>query len=161
MKRLGRIWPAVTSFENLLRAYRKARKGKQSNPAIAEFSLNLESELLSLQQDLSDFSYQPGSYRLFIIYERKKRQIAAASIYLVIRSFHISANCATTTDMLFIDGYALWPGFIGKINCAADSLGHRYINAISSHLNSKDPLWNDWYYLDDADKNPVSSNLCI
>jgi RNA-directed DNA polymerase len=79
MKRLGRIWSAVTSFENLLMAYRKARKGKQSKPDIAEFSLNLESELLSLQQDLSDLSYQPGPYRLFTIYERKKRQIAAAS----------------------------------------------------------------------------------
>ena len=48
-----------------------------------------------------------------------------------------------------------------SLRAAADSLGHRYINAISSHLNSKDPLWNDWYYLDDADKNPVSSHLCI
>ena len=78
MKRIGRIWPEVISFENLLSAYRKARKGKQSKPAVAEFTLNLESELLSLQQDLIDFSYQPGPYRLFTIYERKKRQIAAA-----------------------------------------------------------------------------------
>lgn len=78
MKRLGRIWPAVISFENLLNAYRKARKGKQSVAAVATFSLNLEAELLSLQQELTDFSYQPGRYRLFTIYERKKRQIAAA-----------------------------------------------------------------------------------
>ena len=78
MNRLGRIWPAVISFENLLIAYRKARKGKQSVSAVAEFTLNLESELLSLQQELTDFSYQPGRYRLFTIYERKKRQIAAA-----------------------------------------------------------------------------------
>ena len=78
MKRLGRIWPDVTSFENLLKAYHKARKGKQSVPAVAEFTLNLETELLSLQQELIEFSYQPGAYRLFTIYERKKRQIAAA-----------------------------------------------------------------------------------
>jgi retron-type reverse transcriptase len=78
MKRLSRIWPDVIRFENLHSAYRKARKGKQSKPGVAEFTLNLESELLSLQQDLIDFSYQPGTYRLFTIYERKKRQIAAA-----------------------------------------------------------------------------------
>ncbi len=59
MKRLGRVWPDVISFENLLKAYLKARKGKQSKPAVAEFTLNLESELLGLQQDLIDFSYQP------------------------------------------------------------------------------------------------------
>ncbi len=78
MKRLGRIWPEVTSFSNLLTAYCKARKGKQSKPSVAEFSYNLESELLGLQQELIDFTYTPGSYRLFTIYERKKRQIAAA-----------------------------------------------------------------------------------
>jgi retron-type reverse transcriptase len=78
MKRLGRIWPEVISFNNLFSAYLKARKGKQSVPSVAEFTLNLESELLSLQQQLSDFTYQPGRYRLFTIYERKKRQIAAA-----------------------------------------------------------------------------------
>jgi retron-type reverse transcriptase len=45
---------------------------------VAEFSLNLESELLSLQEALTDLTYRPGRYRLFTIYERKKRQIAAA-----------------------------------------------------------------------------------
>ena len=65
MKRLGRIWPEVIDFDNLLRAYRKARKGKQSVASVAEFSLNLESELLRLQQELTDFTYQPGCYRIF------------------------------------------------------------------------------------------------
>ncbi len=78
MKRLGRIWPELTGFDNLLSAYHKARKGKQSMPSVAEFSLNLESELLNLQQALNDHTYRPGRYRLFTIYERKKRQIAAA-----------------------------------------------------------------------------------
>ena len=78
MKRLGRLWPESISFDNLLNAYLKARKGKQSVPAVAEFSLNLESELLNLQQELTDLTYRTGRYRLFTIYERKKRQIAAA-----------------------------------------------------------------------------------
>lgn len=78
MKRLGRLWPEMIGFENLLNAYLKARKGKQSVPAVAEFSLNLESELLNLQQELTDLTYRPSRYRLFTIYERKKRQIAAA-----------------------------------------------------------------------------------
>ena len=78
MKRLGRIWPKIISFDNLFCAYLKARKGKQSNFSVTEFTLNLERELLNLQHELTAFSYQPGSYRLFTIYERKKRQIAAA-----------------------------------------------------------------------------------
>lgn len=78
MKRLDGIWTTLTSFENLLRAYRKARRGKRSKPGVAEFGLNLEHELLTLRRALQDGMYQPGEYRLFTIYERKPRLIAAA-----------------------------------------------------------------------------------
>jgi retron-type reverse transcriptase len=78
MKRLGGIWPQVVSFENLLLAYRKARRGKGRSPDVARFALDLEKELLSLQRELREETYQPGAYRLFPIYERKPRLIAAA-----------------------------------------------------------------------------------
>lgn len=78
MKSLNNIWEQVVSFENLLRAYRKARLGKRSKPAVAEFGLNLEGELLRLQRELVDGIYHPGDYRLFTIYDRKPRVIAAA-----------------------------------------------------------------------------------
>ncbi len=42
MKRLGGIWPQVVSFENLLLAYRKARRGKARSPGVARFALDLE-----------------------------------------------------------------------------------------------------------------------
>lgn len=77
-KRLGYLWQEVVSFENLLLAYRKARCGKQQKPEVATFSLNLENQLLTLQQQLLNGSYLPGEYRLFTIYERKPRLIAAA-----------------------------------------------------------------------------------
>jgi retron-type reverse transcriptase len=78
VKRYGKLWPQITAFDNLYLAYRKARRGKQRKLAVARFSLNLEQELLDLQAELLAGSYQPGEYRLFTIYERKPRQIAAA-----------------------------------------------------------------------------------
>ena len=78
MKRLGGVWSTVVSFENLLLAYRKARRGKGGSPDVALFTLNLERELFALQGQLRDGSYRPGGYRLFTLYERKPRQIAAA-----------------------------------------------------------------------------------
>jgi hypothetical protein len=45
---------------------------------VAEFGLNLEAELLTLQRELKAGEYRPGAYRLFIIHERKPRTIAAA-----------------------------------------------------------------------------------
>lgn len=78
MKRLGGIWPQVVNFANLLYAYRKARRGKGRSPEVARFALNLEHELLALQRELVSGTYQPGAYRLFTVYERKPRLIAAA-----------------------------------------------------------------------------------
>ncbi|MDH5776282.1 MAG: reverse transcriptase/maturase family protein [Nitrospirota bacterium] len=78
MKRINGIWTQLVSFENLLRAYRTAKLGKRGRSAVAEFGLNLERELLVLQRELMDGSYRPGGYRLFTIYDRKPRVIAAA-----------------------------------------------------------------------------------
>ena len=111
MKRLGRIWPAVIAFENLLLAARKARKGKQSVPAVAEFTLNLESELLALQRELADFSYRPGGYRLFTIYERKRRMIAAAPFRDRVVHHAIMNVIEPAIDRCFIfDSYACRKG---------------------------------------------------
>jgi Sulfatase-modifying factor enzyme 1/Reverse transcriptase (RNA-dependent DNA polymerase) len=78
MKRLGGVWQQLVSFENLLLAYRKARRGKSRRSSVAGFECNLEKELLQLQRELQSGVYQPGNYRLFTIYERKPRQISAA-----------------------------------------------------------------------------------
>ena len=78
MRRLGNIWSQLVSFENLLLAYRKARLSKSRRPAVAQFDLDLERELLALRRELEAGKYRPGAYRLFTIYERKARVIAAA-----------------------------------------------------------------------------------
>lgn len=78
MKRLAKLWPRLIAFENLWLAWRKARRGKSRSGQVGSFELELESNLLTLQRELADGSYRPGEYRLFTIYERKARQIAAA-----------------------------------------------------------------------------------
>ena len=78
MKRLSMLWPHIVAFDNLYRAWRKARKGKSHTAAVADFELGLEHHLLALQGELLNGIYQPGEYRLFTIYERKPRVIAAA-----------------------------------------------------------------------------------
>ena len=78
MKRLGNLWERVIAFDNLLLAYRKARRGKRRRPPVARFEMRLERELFTLQRELAHNEYQPGVYRLFTIYERKPRIIAAA-----------------------------------------------------------------------------------
>lgn len=78
MRRVSGLWPHVISFENLLLAHRKARRGKRERPAVARFELDLERNLLALQRSLAERTWQPGGYRQFRIYDRKPRLISAA-----------------------------------------------------------------------------------
>lgn len=77
-KRFARLWPQLVSFENLWAAYRAARRGKRSRPAVAAYELDAEIRLLRLQERLADGSYRPGAYRTFVVHEWKRRVISAA-----------------------------------------------------------------------------------
>ena len=78
MKRVGYLWDRLISFENLLRSAEAACKGKRFRPDVARFHFGLERELWRLQAELAAKSYQPGTYRAFVIREPKPRQISAA-----------------------------------------------------------------------------------
>jgi retron-type reverse transcriptase len=65
-------------WDNLYLAYRKASKGKRGLPDVAEFEYCLEKNLLQLQHELQDQSYQPGKYHSFYIHDPKIRLISAA-----------------------------------------------------------------------------------
>lgn len=79
MKRHGYLFDKITSFENLLKASRKAQRGKRFKNSTAEFNLKIESELLELQRELQEATYRIGSYKQFYIYDPKKRLINALS----------------------------------------------------------------------------------
>jgi retron-type reverse transcriptase len=78
MKRHGNLFASVCDFDNLLRAARKAEKGKRFRSSCRSFNLDLEKNLLSLQRELKDKIYRPGCYHHFKIYEPKERVISAA-----------------------------------------------------------------------------------
>ena len=78
MKTYKHLFGHIVAFENLLRAARKARRGKSRRPDVAEFWLNLEPNLLAIQQGLVEGAYQFGGYRTFVIHEPKRRLISAA-----------------------------------------------------------------------------------
>lgn len=78
MKRYGNLWPHIIEFENLLQAARQAQRGKRYRPNVLAFNYNLDQELLQLQKELTDKTYQPGKYRTFSIYDPKPRLISAA-----------------------------------------------------------------------------------
>jgi RNA-directed DNA polymerase len=78
MKTYRNLYPQVWSFENIYHAWRKARKGKRRREQAAAFERVQEAELLALQAELRDCTYEPGPYHSFFIHDPKKRLISAA-----------------------------------------------------------------------------------
>jgi hypothetical protein len=78
MKTHNNLFGQIISFENLVRAARRAEQGKRLQDAIGRFRTNLEAELLQLQRELRDRTYTPGPYRERIIEQPKRRMISAA-----------------------------------------------------------------------------------
>ncbi|MEM1369009.1 MAG: RNA-directed DNA polymerase [Cyanobacteria bacterium P01_H01_bin.15] len=78
MKTHGSLYPQIITFENIYLAAKKAQKGKRYRQSVLGFNYRLENELVSLQQELTQQTYQPGNYRTFLIREPKQRTISAA-----------------------------------------------------------------------------------
>lgn len=72
------LYPQITDFANLYAAWQKAVRGKRSCPAAASFEYNLADELICLQQELVEQSWQPGAYHSFYIRDPKQRLVSAA-----------------------------------------------------------------------------------
>ena len=78
MRRYGGLWEPVVSWDNLLLAARKARRGKRARAAVQRFEFDLERQLLSLQRELVDGAYRPGGFTTHWISRPKARLISAA-----------------------------------------------------------------------------------
>jgi RNA-directed DNA polymerase len=78
MKPYANLYPQICAWENLERAYRRARKGKRGQAPAADFERKLEDNLVALQNELMQQTYQPGAYHNFYIHEPKRRLISAA-----------------------------------------------------------------------------------
>lgn len=77
-KTIKNVYENVITFEKLLEAHKKARRGKREKKEIILFELDLEKELLSLERELKSGKYRAGKYRSFKIYEPKERDIMAS-----------------------------------------------------------------------------------
>ena len=76
MKTYKNLYQKICSFENLLLAFYKARRGKRKKENVADFEYHLEDNIFKLQEELTNQTYQPGNYRNFYVYEGKRRKIS-------------------------------------------------------------------------------------
>lgn len=67
----------ICSFDNLLKAHKKARKSKQSNHEVIQFEVNLGYNLVALSKSLKEGTYRISGYYSFVVHDPKLRTIHA------------------------------------------------------------------------------------
>jgi RNA-directed DNA polymerase len=105
------IFNPVTSLDTLLIAHKRALKGKRYNFFATSFDYNLVSQLIKLQAELRDGTYNPSGYRKKIIVEPKVRYIEAPAYRDRIVHHALHYFLSPFYERFFIsDSYACRPG---------------------------------------------------
>lgn len=81
MKRKGNLYDQVCSFENLLLADKKARKGKTHTYGVKKFDQDPVGNLTRLQRALLDQTFRTSDYTIITIHEPKEREIHRLPYY--------------------------------------------------------------------------------
>ena len=75
MKTYNKLYEKLYSTENLVSAFKKARKGKSKKDYVINFESNLERNIAILQRDLRLKKYHPNKLKKFIVRDPKTRTI--------------------------------------------------------------------------------------
>jgi len=76
MKSWKHLFERVTTKENFLKAFQKAKLGKQDHPSFVKFASDLDNNLEALRQAVINGTWRPWGYNTFLKYDGNKiRQI--------------------------------------------------------------------------------------
>ena len=137
MKTYNNLYEKIFSLPNLIRAWKKARKGKTKKLYVKEFEENLAYNLKMLHDELKNRSYQPRVLKTFILRDPKTRKISKADFRDRVIHHAIVSVLETIFDPLFI--YDSCANRIGKGNLFAIKRFEKFARIVS--LNGKINGW--------------------
>lgn len=73
------LWEKLCSYDNLLLAFKKARKSKTTKEYVQEFEKGIEWNILELRAELLLHSYRPQPLKTFILRDPKTRKISKSA----------------------------------------------------------------------------------
>jgi len=97
------LYDGIASFGALYDAWRRAIKGKRRKPGAAAFTAGLETNLLRLERELRDQTWQPGHYVTIEIRDPKHRIVSAAPFRDRVVHHAVCAVVAPIFERGFID----------------------------------------------------------
>ena len=138
-KTIRNVYDDAISFEKLLKAHKKARRGKREKREIILFELNLESELIRIEKELKSGIYKHGKYKEFKIYEPKERIIKASSYSdRIVHQWYIEN---------FIKPYFV-PQFITTSYAGIENRGmHKASKDVQKAMKTGKNIWKNYYII--------------
>lgn len=138
-KTVRNVYDDAVSFDKLLKAHIKARRGKREKKDVILFELKLEQELLQLEEKLKNGTYRHGKYREFKVYEPKERMIKASGYRdRVIHQWYVEN---------FIKPYFV-PQFIHTSYAGIQGRGmHKASKDVQKGMRSAKSKWSNYYIL--------------
>lgn len=98
----------ICTFEVLYKAYLAARRGKRSRAATAHYEVHLLENIVNLVYILTTKTYRPGVFRVFYVYEPKKRLVQAPAFVDKVVQHAVVDNILyeRITNSFILDNYA-------------------------------------------------------
>lgn len=102
----------ICTFSVLYKAYLSARRGKRSRAATANYEVHLLANIVNLVYILQTKIYRPGLFRVFYVYEPKKRLVQAPAFVDKVVQHALVDNLIyeRITNSFILDNYASQKG---------------------------------------------------
>lgn len=127
------------TFDALIKAEERARKGKNSKREVLIFNMDLETNIYNILNKLKKELYKTGKYRTFTVYEPKERVIKSLPyVDRIVQQWYIYE---------FIKPYII-PRFINDTCACIENRGTHYaVNKIQKYMRIMKRLNNSYYIL--------------
>ena len=138
-KSIKKVFYEKITFEKLLQAHNRAKKGKTFKEEILKFEVDLETNIINIINEIKSGSYKIGNYKTFIIYEPKERIIKSLPYKdRIVHQWYVEE---------FIKPYFL-PRFINDTYACIPNRGtHKAIYKLQKYMRIKKRNFNDYYIL--------------
>ena len=137
-KTIRNVFDKSLTFIKLLESYNRVKKGK-NNKEILEFSIDLETNLINILNNLKNNTYKIGKYREFKIYEPKERIIKSLPFKdRIVQDFYINE---------FIKLYII-PRFIkDSYSCIEGRGTHKCVETTQKYMRKMYNKYGNYYIL--------------
>ena len=135
MKKFKHLFEKLCSWQNIILAWRKARKGKTKKEYVLEFESDIKNNLSLIKKELENLSYYPKPLKRFIVQDPKTRVIHSSSFRDRI-VYHAIVNIIEPIfEKIFI--YDSCASRIGKGNLFALKRFDEFKRKVSKNGNAK------------------------